>query len=224
MRVSFDFLSEPIKISDEYINVICIENQNVFRNVVSNLHSEEPENLNIIFSENFTPIKFKGSVCFVENVFDLNYSNSVIKKLYEQIEKYCNNFLQSETVTLKTNIINYFDFIVKAFDYDLEYSYDIELSNLFKIQGLKPYTDSNSFLENLINYIKFIQNYTPVKCFILLNIHLYLSNEELELFYRDIINNHIKLLVLENYKFFDRHSFEKIIILDKDLCEIVENN
>ena len=88
----------------------------------------------------------------------------------------------------------------------------------------EPYTDSNSFLENLINYIKFIQNYTPVKCFILLNIHLYLSNEELELFYRDIINNHIKLLVLENYKFFDRHSFEKIIILDKDLCEIVENN
>lgn len=224
MKVSFDFLSEPLELSAKHINTLCIENHTAYRNIVQALISEEPESCNIIFSENFTPFKFKGNVCFIDNIFSLNFSNSVIKKLHEQIEKYCNSDLQSETTALKTNIVNYLELIVKAFDYDLECSYDIDLLDLFKIQNIKPYVKTDSLLENLLNFILFISNYTAVKCFVLLNVHLYFSQEELTLFYNDAINNHIKLLILENTKFFEGSCFERITICDKDMCEIVEKS
>lgn len=224
MNVSFDYLSDIVDLNDEYVTTLCLENQTLFRNTVFAFLREEPESLNIVFSENFTPIKFKGNICFIDNIFKLEYSNSVIKKLYEQIEKICNSNLQSETLRLKSNIINYFDLIIKEFDYDIDYKCDISLTDLFKVQSLKPCFESVSMLENLRNFIIFISKYTSVKCFVLLNIHLYFTHDEISKFYFDMLNNHIIILNLENVKNFDKNSYEKVIICDKDMCEILENS
>lgn len=224
MNVSFDFLSDILDLNDKCINTLCIENQTVFRNTVFAFLHEDPESLNIVFSENFTPIKFKGNVCFIDNVFKLEYSNSVVKKLYENIEKFCNTDLQTETSQLKSNIINYFDLIVKEFDYDIDYKCDVALTDLFKMQSLKPCLENVSILENLRNFIIFISEYTSVKCFVLLNIHLYFTYDEISEFYFDMLNHHIIILNLESSKNFEKNSYEKIIICDKDMCEILENS
>lgn len=224
MNVSFDFLSDILDLNDKCINTLCIENQTVFRNTVFAFLHEDPESLNIVFSENFTPIKFKGNVCFIDNIFKLEYSNSVVKKLYENIEKFCNTDLQTETSQLKSNIINYFDLIVKEFDYDIDYKCDIALTDLFKMQSLKPCLENVSILENLRNFIIFISEYTSVKCFVLLNIHLYFTYDEIFEFYFDMLNHHIIILNLESSKNFEKNSYEKIIICDKDMCEILENS
>ncbi len=223
MRVCFEFLSDTLKLSETYVNTLCIENQIVFRNTVEAFLCEEPEKNNIIFSKNFEPLKFKGNVCFLDNIFNLNFSNAVIKKLYEQIENFCNSDLQSETVALKSNIINFLDLIVKEFDYDIDYNCDVALTDLFKMQSLKPCISDNSVLENLRNFIVFISAYTSVKCFVLLNLHLYFTEDEITKFYSDMLNNHIILLILENSKNFDKISCEKITICDQDMCEILEN-
>lgn len=222
MKISFDFLQKPLELNETYVSTLCIENPDLFRNTISALLSEEPESNQIIFSENFTPFKYKGNVCFINDIFNLCYSNSVIKKLYDQIEKYCISDLSTETAELKRSLIHFADLIVSSFDYELEYSPNIEILSLFKMLNIKPYSDECSLIENLLNFIIFISNYTNTKCFILLNAHLYFSNDEIELFYKDIINNHIKLLVLENAKFFSKSSFENIIIYDRDMCETVE--
>ncbi len=223
MMVSFDFLSEPLVLSDGYVSTLCIENQEVYRSVISAFLSENTEEENIVFSENYTPMKFKGNICFIDNVFSLSYSNSVLKKLYEQVEKFCNSDIQVQTASLKGEILNYFGLITSEFDYDLDYSADIDLVDIFKAMHLKPSTDNTSQLENLLNFIVFIKNYTPVKCFVLLNLHLYFSSKELDVLYRDIIDRHITVLVIENVKSFDKSELEKIVICDKDMCEIVEN-
>lgn len=224
MRVSFDFLNRPLKLEEERVNTLCIENQPTFRKIISAFLTEEPEIENVVFSKDFTPLSVKGNVCFIDSVFTLSYSNSVIKKLYESVEKYCLLELPDKTAFLKQQIVDFFECIVAAFDYDLDYSEDIELAGLFKTQNLRPLSDDADLSEKLLNFILFINNYTKVKCFVLLNLHLYFSPEELDLFYKDIINHHIKLLVLENTEFFEKSKFEKITVCDKDLCEIVENN
>ena len=61
----------------------------------------------IVFSENFSPIKFKNKVCFISNFFDLSFSIPTLKKLYEDLSSYSNNFLQDYVVTLKKDILKY---------------------------------------------------------------------------------------------------------------------
>ena len=145
-----------------------------------------------------------------------------MKKLYEQTEKYCNAELSKETVQLKTHIVNYFENLTKEFDYDFDYEFN--LTDLFKAINLKPVSDKYNLLNTLIDFILIVNKYIAPKCFVLLNLHLYFSDEELGLFYNDIVNNHIKILVIEGKKAFDKNKYENIIIYDKDFSEIVESS
>ncbi len=223
IMVSFEFLSEPIVFDENKISVLCIENHKLFRNIYNALISEKSEESNIVFSENFIPFKTKGNICVIDDFFRLSYSNTIIKKLYEQIEKFTVSDLQHETWQLKAHLINFMELIVKSFDYDFDFNYDINLSDIFKMLNLKPATDKNEILDILLDYILILNRYAPPKCFVLLNLHLYFSIDELNLFYNDIVNNHITVLVLENTQNFYCSAFENVIVYDNDFCEIVEN-
>lgn len=223
MMVNFDFLSEPLQLADGNISVLCIENQKLFRGIFNAFVNGETEENHIIFSENFEPVKIKGNVCVIDDFFRLTYSNTIIKKLYEQIEKYCNYELQKETTQLKIHIVNYFEQLISAFDYDFEFNYDLSIAELLKAVSLKPNTDKSEVIDVLLDYILLVNKYAPPKCFVLLNLHLYFDEEELDLFFKDIINNHIKLLLVENKKSFKINNCEKVAIYDNDFCEIVEN-
>ena len=223
MMVNFEFLSEPLQLVDEAVNVLCVENQKLFRGIFNAFVNGETEENRIIFSENFEPVKTKGNVCVIDDFFRLTYSNTIIKKLYEQIEKYCNYELQKETNQLKIHIVNYFEQLISAFDYDFEFNYDLSITELLKAVSLKPNTDKSEVIGVLLDYILLVNKYAPPKCFVLLNLHLYFDEEELDLFFKDIINNHIKLLLVENKKAFKTNKCEKVVIYDNDFCEIVEN-
>ena len=223
MMVNFEFLSEPLQLVDGTVNVLCVENQKLFRGIFNAFVNGETEENRIIFSENFEPVKIKGNVCVIDDFFRLTYSNTIIKKLYEQIEKYCNYELQKETTQLKIHIVNYFEQLISAFDYDFEFNYDLSITELLKAVSLKPNTDKSEVIGVLLDYILLVNKYSPPKCFVLLNLHLYFDEEELDLFFKDIINNHIKLLLVENKKAFKTNKCEKVVIYDNDFCEIVEN-
>lgn len=223
MMVNFEFLSEPLQLVDGTVNVLCVENQKLFRGIFNAFVNGETEENRIIFSENFEPVKIKGNVCVIDDFFRLTYSNTIIKKLYEQIEKYCNYELQKETTQLKIHIVNYFEQLISAFDYDFEFNYDLSIAELLKAVSLKPNTDKSEVIGILLDYILLVNKYAPPKCFVLLNLHLYFDEEELDLFFKDIINNHIKLLLVENKKSFKTTNCEKVVIYDNGFCEIVEN-
>ena len=224
MMVSFDFLSEPICFEENRISVLCIENPKIFRMVCNAFIADETEENKIIFSENFVPFKTKGNVLVSDDYFNPVYSNTVMKKLYEQTEKYCNAELSKETARLKTHIVNYFENITGEFDYDFDFDYEFNLTDLFKAINLKPVSDKYNLLNTFVDFVLIINKYIAPKCFVLFNLHLYFSDEELDLFYNDIVNNHIKILVIECKKTFDKSKYENIIIYDKDFCEIVENS
>lgn len=224
IMVNFDFLSQPIQFEENQINVLCIEDQKLFRKVCNSFVNNETEENNIVFSENFIPFKSKGNVYVTADYFSFPYSNTIMKKLYEQLEKYCNNEMQTETFQLKNRLINFLEILIKGFDYDFDFDYDINLVDVFKLTNLKPVTDNSDALRSLTDYILVINKYAPPKLFVLINLHLFFTENELELFYRDLDNNHINLLVIENKKTFRSSKYESVFICDKDFCEIIEKS
>ncbi len=215
-----DFLSEPLTLYDNMINIICVENKALFRNIIRSFYDEDPEKMNIVFSENFTPLRYKGNICFVSDFYQLTVSPTIIKKLYDNIASFCINEITQETVNVKKQLISFMDTVIENYDFDFSYNYDFNLQDLFKMHNLKPNISSDNLLESLLNFILLLKKYSSVKCFVLLNLHLFFNKNELEIFYKEIIYNHIPILVLENTASFSKSQYEKIRIIDNDLCEI----
>ncbi len=222
MMVNFDFLSEPIRLSETTLTVLCLENQQIYRDVISAFVNDTTEEHNIIFSKNYIPLKFKNNICFIDDFFRLGYNSATMKKIYEQVEKFCNTELQKETTDLKIHLVNYFENLVKCYDFDFEFNYDVNLTELFKIISLKPICETDDLLELLLEFLLIVNKYISPDCFVLTNLHLYFSNKEIKEFCKDVVNNHMKVLIIENKKMFETNEYESVIVLDEDLCEIVE--
>ncbi|MGN1417706.1 MAG: type II-A CRISPR-associated protein Csn2 [Acutalibacteraceae bacterium] len=222
MRFGCDFLSEPIALSEKYINVLSIENKAVFRKLIKALLQGEPEEENFIFSKNYTPLSFKKNICLIYDCYNLTYSSSFLKKIYEDMADFCNDELLHETFELKRIITDYIERVAEEFDFDFSFNDEIVLQDIFKMQNIRPVTDSSNLLESVYEYIVLMKKYTTVECFVIIGLHQNFSSAELEVFYKEITDRQIRLLVVESTTDFERLSVEKLIIIDEDLCEIVE--
>ena len=222
IMVNFDFLSEPLCLHDHTVQVLCIENQQLFRKVLGWFLWDETEENHIVFSKNFEPFRCNGNVCVVDDFYRLSYSHSMVKKLYQQIENYCNTEYAQETLALTSHLVNFMDSIVCSFDYDLEFCCNVNLSEVFKLMELKPVVEKIDLLNSLLDYILILNRYTSPKCFVLFNLHLYFTPKEISLLYQDLLNHHISVLVVENTKFFHKNAQENVVVLDNDFCEIIE--
>ncbi len=222
IMANFDFLSEPIRLDEGTVPVLCLEEQTLFRRIYGALLSGETEEEGIVFSKDYTPFKSRGNVCVVHDYFSITYSNAILKKLYEQIEAYCHNECPIETVALKTHLVKYMETIVSAFEFDFDFCSDVDLIALFKAMALSPITDQTAVLNTLVDYLHLLNTYVPPHCVVLLNPHVFFNAEELTLLYADMLNRHIPLLVVENACTFQKTPYERVILYDCDFCEIVE--
>ena len=223
MRISFDFFSEPISFENYCINTVCIENKTVFSNTIKALREGTAEENNIIFSKDFKPIKMKNNIDFIFDFYALDFSSSFFKKIYEDMSLFCNDNLQENTVELKRVIINFLDTVNTSYDFDFAYNIDLNLCDFFKSQGFKPALENNRLIENLLDYILLAQKYSAVRCFILLTPSLYFTDSELELFLKEMSERNINICILENIMLREKTQYEKLTILDNDLCEIIES-
>lgn len=222
MTVSFDFLSVPIEIGNDRISVLCIENKNCFRKITRSFYNENLEENNIIFSENLTQLKSKGNIAFIYDYFDISFSSSLMKKLYDSISDFCFSEMPEERAAFERAVFAFLDEINRNYDFDFSYNSEIDIKSFFKSQNLKPDIECKEFTEALSDYILLVQKYSSVKCFVLLNPHTYFSAEELTAFYDDMLRRNIKLLVIEGNKNFEKSELESLIISDEDFCEIFE--
>lgn len=222
MMVSFDFLTDPIELSSDKVSSLYIENQKLYRNTVLNLFSECPKNGGIVFSENYEPLKFRGNISFVPNLYSLDFSSSLIKKMYEDFTVYACNYMIEQTAALKADVLNFLEKLNENFDCDFIFKEELDLADLFKIQCLKPNLENEDLPEKVLEYVKFMKKYTSVKCFVFLNLHSYFTLEELELFFNELVYQNVSVLLIESKKCFENSHREAVYIVDGDLCEIVE--
>lgn len=221
--VSFDFLSNPICLSNNKISVLYIENQRLFRNTVRSFYDSSFDENNIVFSENHNPVKFKNNICFIPDIFSIEFSSSFLKKIYEDLAEYANTYLQESTANIKSEIIYFLEKLSQSYDLDFDFKDDVNITDLLKMQCFKPNLNNDNLLSRLLDFIVMTRKYSSVKCFVFLNLHSYFDLTELKLLYKELLYQNIEILLIENRKTFDSIENEKIYIIDDDMCEIVDN-
>lgn len=167
-------------------------------------------------------LKFKNKVCFISNFFDLSFSIPTLKKLYEDLSSYSNNFLQDYVVTLKKDILDFLEKLSTEYDFDFSFDDDTDLVDILKAHNFKPNVDSDDLLTGLLDFIVLTNKYCSFEAYVLLNFHCYFDEEEIEKIYDALKYQGIKILIIESQNSFHSLPQENLYILDKDMCEIVE--
>ena len=106
---------------------------------------------------------------------------------------------------------------------DFDFKYDVNITDLLKMQCFKPNLNNDNLLSRLLDFIVMTRKYSSVKCFVFLNLHSYFDLTELKLLYKELLYQNIEILLIENRKTFDSIENEKIYIIDDDMCEIIDN-
>lgn len=77
-------------------------------------------------------------------------------------------------------------------------------------------------LTGLLDFIVLTNKYCSFEAYVLLNFHCYFDEEEIEKIYDALKYQGIEILIIESQNSFHLLPQENLYILDKDMCEIVE--
>lgn len=223
MKLVHPILQEPIIFSENVINVLIIENPNIFSNLVNEMFQQVAGiDGNFVFSKNSIPIDCTKSIEILFNIFELDVNcKKIINKLYNQLSKNAmdeDNYLKA--LNIKGQIINYIDELCGTEIYDITYSPEFDISGIFKLADVKLESTYSSLIEKIINYISVSYEFFHYECFVFVNLKNFLSKQDLEKLYNFINYNKFNMLLMENYINKNKIDCEKFLIIDDDMCII----
>lgn len=215
-------LEKPLEISESTINVLVIESPRClrefateFKNLSGNLQSK------IAFSKKYEEIQFNKYADVVYNIHDVDLSSKKIQtKIYGTLKElaYSEDFYV-ETSEINGKIMTYLENLTFAADMPLTFD-DVEVDGLLKAASVKVDSETQGLLEKIMSYIEVYSKYFAVHIFVFFHLKDYLEVEELLELYKFCQYQKESLILLEsNVK--EPLEFEKITLIDKDLCQVM---
>lgn len=106
----------------------------------------------------------------------------------------------------------------KENDYGFQFCESIETMALVKLFSFAPADASDDNVGHLLRYFKLMKEYLGIKCFIVQNLHIYLDDSECENLLESAVMHGIYLLNIENSVPKEVSEYEKLVVIDNDLC------
>lgn len=222
MRVMYKYLPEPLSFHNKKPKIIVLENEKLFRKTAQSLYSDDSEEL-FVFSKDYKPVQFKKYVFFIGDILNYSFNNKkFITKINTDLENIANDEYYSDLCNIKGELLILANILSERFDFDIEYCDDIETSSIIKMLSFSPKNDTEEGIEKLIRFIKLMRDYVGYKFFVIQNLYLYFSDNEIEELFKTIISEEVLLLDLERYTPVNRSEYSDIAIIDRDLCVVID--
>lgn len=226
MKLVHSSLETSIILGSETANIIVIENPIHYRKFVGEFY-KQTEGLDGNFSlfNNHTPCKISKEVIVIKNFFDdFSQDKKILSALYKKLDSIVNydgifeRFLEYQNLTL--------DIIQEVLMYvnmPIEIGDNPTLSTILKAFSVAPKVEQSSLLEGIIDYITIISELQIAKILVCFGLHSVFDSKELDMLYKHCAYQNICLFDFENVDNKNYLPQEKVLIIDKDLCEIVVN-
>lgn len=215
MNLVYNLLNEPFVIDYGDFYNITIENIKEFRKVIDGIKNKEY--IKIYDGERVID-KFE----FIENIFTLDFQDKkIINKIIKDLVCLSKDdrFIESY---YKNNLIlnNFISDLIFEYEIPLIISDEIDLSIILKSIGIKINNDADSFIENLINYMKVYLEVFKIDIFIFINLTQFLNEREILLLVDFLRKNKI-LLINYDKIYMNSKIIKNQILFDDDLCRIL---
>jgi CRISPR type II-A-associated protein Csn2 len=210
------------ELNSQMVNILIVEREDYFYKYCAELNNQingEDGNFCLFNGDNKLSLA-KTSVIFTD-FFNINLNDKkVTTKLFTYLTDVVNNKFVVEMMELHTLWANIFDKLNAESDCRLDYDGGEDLSSLFKVFGVKIADDNDGLLNRLVSYINVVSSLMKIKNFFFVDLKSFLCGDDLKKLYHEARLNEVNLFLLESR---EREALkdEKIIIIDKDLCEIV---
>lgn len=224
IQITHVHLETRLTISDEFVQVLIVENPTEFYNMVSDLDGQfEGREGAFVFSTGGQIISAGKYGAMIADIFhfDLN-DKKLLALLYKRLE--CVAFGEKIALfnELTAKAVTFLEDLSFFVPFALEYD-EPQPSDYLKSSGLKFAKTYDSLEEKIICYINALIELKQCEFFIFVNLKSVVSDEKLEQIYAHCRAEQVGLLLIEDGKRRKLLTCEKAIIITEDLCEILEN-
>ena len=181
-------LENDIIFTEEYINVLQIEDKKLFTNVISsindNINNIQDTKERIIIWDKDDEIKMDKYVLMIIDILNVDFNQKKIQSaLYNKIEKiYKQEFerlmeLQNIFKKIESNVLD----VLNEFPFEFSYKGNIGVQECLKLFGFKISKSNDEKIMNTVySLIDVVEYLNVVKLLIFVNLKLYLDDKELE--------------------------------------------
>lgn len=226
MKLRINGFENEIDFNNENINILEIQDAKCFTNILLNINDKingiESEEI-FLLDENNEILNMSKETYLVLDIFNIDYSSKkIITALYSIIE---NNIKKNQDYIIEnmmTKIRNYLIEEINELPFEFTMKQELDISEVLKIFGVK--IDNScyiSVLERLEGLVDIIATLQIAEILIIPNLKQYLSNDELVEFYKYVMYNNIKLLVIERNNF-EKLEYEKVLSIDSEFNDMFQ--
>ena len=221
MKITISYLENNVEITNDFINVLEIENKKVFFRLINDLN--QICNGNVIeeikaFSDD-KEIHITNKVNVISDFFNIDFSRYMLS-----INKLINENLKDNSdkslLLLYKKLIQKYNSIISTVDLPIAVNNDATIESLTKLFKLKVNYKS-SIIENLFSIIELERSLKSSKFIVLVNLKQYLDDNELNELYKYSIYNNVNIILVDSQCYGCSDDFEKKLIVDNNLVEFV---
>lgn len=221
MKITISYLENNVEITNDFINVLEIENKKMFFRLINDLN--QICNGNVIeeikaFSDD-KEINITNKVNVISDFFNIDFSRYMLS-----INKLINENLKDNSdkslLLLYKKLIQKYNSIISTVDLPIAVNNDVTIESLTKLFKLKVNYKS-SIIENLFSIIELERSLKSSKFIVLVNLKQYLDDNELNELYKYSIYNNVNIILVDSQCYGCSDDFEKKLIVDNNLVEFV---
>ena len=224
IKISHVHLETPLILSENYVQLLIVENPNQFYNMVLDLVEQfDGKDGKFVFSQEGKIVSADKYGALVSNLFNFDLNDKkVLSLLHKRIESisYGEKVILFNELSAKT--VEFLEEIAFCVPFSLDYN-EPQPIDFFKMVGVKFEKQYDSLEEKIVCYINALIELKKCEFFIFVNLKSVLSDEKLKNIYAHCLSEQVGLLLVEDAKRRPLLSQEKAIIITEDLCEILEN-
>ena len=221
MTLAYPLMNEPIRFTENRVNVLVIENAVELRRFLLCL-KEQINGLagELVLGENGDVIELPKNAFLITDPFAIDFdSKKLLTKIAQDACSAGAEFAE-DFVCVMAQLNKLAQQISSSLDYEASFDPVGSWDELVKIMGFHIDRETLSFPEQLLECIKLQRLFFGKKLFIFYNLKACLNSEELALFYRSVFYEKLNILLVEDAQRGASNFCENIIIVDKDLCII----
>ena len=221
MRITNINYGIELELRENIVNVLVVEHPQTMSQIIAELFQQcEGDDGNFVLSNKDKLYKINKEITLILEPFSINCNERKnIIRLHEELKNQIEETMIEETLELNSRIISYLEKITMKVPYMTTFQFKYDIKGLFKLLRVELEHEGTSLCENIINYLKALNQLCNSEIFIFLNLKSFLSSSEIMSLYEFAFYNKINLVLIEN-TVYNKMEGEEIYIIDKDMCII----
>lgn len=193
-----------VELKENMTSVIVLEDITIRRSLLEELYSQiVGKEGNWLLVENEKAYELAKHAELILEPFSLQLNNKKMKtKLYQDIKEIANDCLGLQGLEVHSYICSYIENLLEKIDYPVKYKNEWNILEILRAYSVEMEENHDDVGEKLYDYIKLMNQVCGSKIFIVLNLKMYLTEDQLIELYKLARYIKIQLVLIE----FDMHN------------------